>query len=117
MRKLVYLVACTADGFIAGEDGSFDFFPASGEHLPYLAREYPETIPGHLRDTLGAHSENRSFDTVLMGRRTYEVGLTFGVTSPYSHLRQVVVSRTMSASPDPRVQLADGDPVSLDRKS
>jgi dihydrofolate reductase len=37
MRKLVYFVACSADGFIAREDGAFDFFPMTGDHLPFLA--------------------------------------------------------------------------------
>jgi hypothetical protein len=63
-----YFVACTADGFIAREDGSFDFFPMEGEHIPFIAREYPETIPGHLRQDFGVVDENRHFDAVLMGQ-------------------------------------------------
>src|SRR5215510_5103015 len=101
MRKLTYFIACTADGFIAREDGTFEFFPMTGGHIPHIVAEYPETIPGHLRDPLGARGPNRHFDTVLMGRVTYEVGTTIGVTSPYPQLRQYVASRTMTASPDP----------------
>jgi len=115
MRKLTYLIACTVDGFIAREDGSFDFFPMTGEHIPYIAAEYPETIPGHLRDTLGVRAGNVQFDTVLMGRKTYEVGLSIGITNPYAHLRQYVVSRTMAASPSPDVQLVSANPVDLVR--
>jgi dihydrofolate reductase len=115
MRKLVYLVACTVDGFIAREDGTFDFFPMTGAHLPYLVQEYPETIPGHLREALGVRGDNRHFDTVVMGRRTYEVGLAVGVTSPYPHLRQYVVSTSMPASVDPAVTLV-ADPVGTVRR-
>lgn len=115
MRNLIYFIACTADGFIAREDGSFDFFPMTGEHLPYIVREYPETIPQHLRKDLGAHGENRHFDTVVMGRRTYEVGLAMGLTNPYPHLRQFVVSSTMTASPEVDVELVRHDPVALVR--
>lgn len=115
MRKLIYLVACTIDGFIAREDGSFDFFPMTGEHIPYIVAEYPDTIPGHLRDALGVRADNAHFDTVLMGRNTYEVGSAVGVTSLYAHMRQYVVSRTMPASPSPDVQLVSTDPIDLVR--
>ena len=113
MRRLIYYVACTVDRFIAREDGSFDFFPMEGEHLTDLIASFPETIPGHLREALGARDEKRWFDTILIGRRTYEVGLDVGVTSPYPQLRQYVVSRTMKASPDGEVTLVSGDPLAL----
>jgi dihydrofolate reductase len=115
MRKLTYFIACTVDGFIAREDGSFDFFPMTGEHLPHIVVEYPETIPGHLRDALGVRGGNRHFDTVMMGRNTFDVGLAMGITSPYPHLRQYVVSKTMTASPNPQVQLVSTDPANLVR--
>lgn len=115
MRKLTYLIASTVDGFIAREDGSFDFFPMTGEHIPYIVAEYPETIPGHLRDQLGVRAVGKHFDTVLMGRKTYEAGTAIGVTSPYAHLQQYVVSRTMTASPSPDVQFISSDPMDLVR--
>ncbi len=115
MRKLIYFIAVTADGFIADTDGGFDFFPTSGGHLDYLVEEYPETFPGHLRPLLGVEGEPKHFDTVLMGRETYEVGLTMGVTNPYPHLRQIVVSSTMTESPDPAVELT-ADPVEWVRR-
>jgi len=111
MRKLIYYVACTVDSFIAREDGSFDFFLAEGEHLADLVRLFPETVPGHLREALGVTAPNQLFDAVLMGRRTYDVGLNLGVTSPYPHLQQYLFSRSMTQSPDPSVELVRGDPV------
>jgi len=116
MRNLTYYIAVSADGYIAREDGSLDFFPMAGEHLPYIATEYPETIPEHLRATFGVQSGNRHFDTVVMGRRTYEVGSAVGFTNPYPHLRQYVVSRSMPASPDPGVRLVSEPPADLVRR-
>lgn len=115
MRQLIYYVACTADGFIARQDGSFDVFPTEGDHIAGLVESFPETIPGHLREALGVRAANRRFDTVLMGRRTYEVGLAAGVTSPYSHLKQYVFSRGMTRSPDAEVELVSDDALGLVR--
>jgi dihydrofolate reductase len=116
MRELTYYVACTVDRFIARADGSCDFFLAEGEHLRDLLDSFPETVPAHLRDALGVRGENRWFDTVLMGRRTYEVGLAVGATSPYPHLKQFLFSRIMTTSPDRQVHLVSGDAVEFVRR-
>lgn len=109
MRKLVYYVACTADGFIAREDGSFDCFPMEGEHYADLFSSFPETVPAHLRERLGVSAPNQHFDAVLMGRATYEVGIPLGVTNPYPHLKQYLFSRSLESSPDPGVELVSTD--------
>lgn len=116
MRKLVYFIACTADGFIARDDGSFDCFPTSGDHLAFLAREYPETFPEHIRTHFGVVEGNRRFGSVLMGRRTYEVGVSIGITNPYPRLEQFVVSSSLGKSPDANVQLVARDPAGLVRR-
>ncbi|HWT22504.1 MAG TPA: dihydrofolate reductase family protein [Solirubrobacteraceae bacterium] len=43
------------------------------------------------------------------GRRTWEGGLPEGVTSPYPHLRQIVVSSTLTEPPDPALELIRDD--------
>lgn len=111
MRKLTYLVASTLDGFIAGPDGSFDFFPVSDSYLEFLSSEYPETIPTPGREALGIDPENKHFDTVLEGRGSYGVGLKAGITDAYAHLRHYVFSQSMTTSPDPAVELVSTDPV------
>jgi dihydrofolate reductase len=113
MRKLKYYIACTVDGFIAREDGSFDCFPMEGEHFADLFDSFPETIPAHVQKALGIPPENKQFDAVLMGRKTYEVGLQIGLTNPYPTLKQYVFSRSMRASPDENVELVSGDAVGL----
>ena len=115
MRKLTYYVACTIDRYIARRNGSFDFFLPEGEHLADLIASFPETIPAHLRDVLGVRDENKVFDTVLMGRRTYEVGIPLGVTNPYPQMTQYVFSRSLAAPPDPAIRLVSGDPVACVR--
>lgn len=108
MRDVVYYVATTLDGFIARPDGSFHEFPWDDEFGVYLFEHFPETIPAHLRHDDGP---NRRFDTVLMGRATYEVGLREGITSPYPTLDQYVFSRTLGKSPDDAVTLVSTDAV------
>jgi dihydrofolate reductase len=116
VRRLVYYVAVTLDGFIARPDGSFDCFLFEGEHFCDLIERFPETFPTHYRSEAGITGEARCFDTVLMGRHTYEVGLREGLTSPYAHLRQYLVSTTLRESPDPAVRLHRGDPLDLVRR-
>jgi dihydrofolate reductase len=115
-RQLVYYVACTVDGFIAREDGSFDWALSEGEHFTDLIENFPETFPVHLRKALGVSQDARRFDTVLMGRKTYEVGLNAGITSPYEPLRQFVVSRSMPEIPHSAVHLYRGAALDLVRQ-
>jgi dihydrofolate reductase len=98
MRKLKYHVATTVDGFLAREDDSYDFFPMTGDHVTeYLA-------------------SFATYDTVLMGRRTYEPALKVGVTDPYPALETYVFSRSMKESPNPRVKLVSDDAVGVVRR-
>ena len=116
MRKLTYYVASTIDGFIATEEGSVDFFPVGGDHGPAITAQYPETLPTKVREALGIDKRNRYFDTVLMGRKTHDFGVRTGTSSPYSHLRQFVVSTTLPESPDPSVELISSHPLATVRE-
>ncbi|WP_141578635.1 dihydrofolate reductase family protein [Actinomadura sp. WMMA1423] len=116
MRRLVYYVAATLDGYIAGPDGQYDFLPFEGEPAKMIVDEYPETLPAHVRGPLGiAAAPNRHFDAVVMGRGTYEPALTAGITSPYPHLEQYVVSTTLGID-DPAVTVVAEDPAGLVRE-
>jgi dihydrofolate reductase len=58
-------------------------------------------------------SLKKDYDIVLMGRRTYEFGFQFGVTSPYPWMKQYVFSRTMGKSPDPNVELVSENIIDI----
>ncbi|MFF0743865.1 dihydrofolate reductase family protein [Streptomyces sp. NPDC004111] len=113
MRKLAYYVGMSIDGFIAAPDLSIDAYPVSEEFLrDFLVGEYPECLPTHVRRHLGADdTPNKHFDTMLQGRTTYQAALDIDIPSPYAHLRQYVVSRTLAeaGSPSPDVEILSGD--------
>ena len=113
MRELTYYVACSVDGFIAHNDGSHEGFSQDDEYLADLLASFPETVPSHLREIMGINAENQWFDIVLMGRKTYEIGLKDGVTNPYSHMKQYLFSRSMKESPDENVELVGENAVGL----
>ena len=93
MPELVYHVACTLDGFIAQPDGATQDFCWDDELVSdFLA-------------------EQSGYGTVLMGRKTYEVGLAAGKASPYPELRQIVFSQTLREAPDAAIELVSGDPA------
>ncbi|MGC2999797.1 dihydrofolate reductase family protein [Streptomyces sp. G35A] len=121
MRRLVYYIATTLDGFIAGPDGADPtgpngFWPIPEDYLHHLMIEYPENLPAPARAALSVTAEGTRFDTVLEGRRSYEIGLAAGITDAYPHLRHLVFSRTLTESPAPAVELVADDPVATVRE-
>jgi dihydrofolate reductase len=83
MRRVRYQVACSVDGYIAGPDDDFDWIP-------------PE--PTFDFDALHAQ-----FDTLVMGRRTYEV--VRGMIGGFGGKRIVVASRTLRPAEHPGVEV------------
>ncbi|MDT6982304.1 dihydrofolate reductase family protein [Streptomyces lusitanus] len=121
MRKLVHYVATTLDGFIAGPDGAdptgpHGFWPIPEDYVQHLAAEYPETLPVQARQALSITAEGTHFDTVLEGRRSYQIGLAAGISDAFPHLRHLVFSRTLTESPAPAVELVADDPVATVRE-
>jgi len=120
MRKLVYYVATTLDGFIAGPDrgdpSGQEYFPISPDLVEFIVANYPETLPTPARRALSIDGPALAFDTVLEGRHSYEIGLAVGLANAYPHLRHIVFSRSIAASPDPAVEVVNSDPVEFVRK-
>lgn len=120
MRKLVYYIGVSIDGRIAGPGGEADFYPvgegeAAAAYMAWVNERYPETVPTQYRPHAGlADAPNKRFDTVLMGLNTYRAVLDQGIGSPYAHLRQYVVSRSLDRVDDPAVELVR-DPAALVR--
>jgi dihydrofolate reductase len=97
MARVQYLVASTLDGYIAHPDGSFDGFVWDDE----VVADFLASL--------------QTYSTVVMGRKTYEVGLREGKTSPYPHLRQIVFSRSMPTTPDAAVEVTSKAPAEVVR--
>ncbi|MFD4293743.1 dihydrofolate reductase family protein [Rhodococcus sp. NPDC058505] len=114
MRELVYYVAASLDGYIAGPDGRYDAFLMEGDHMADLAR-FADAIPTDGAAHLGIPQPGTRFDTVLMGWNTYAGGAAEGATSPYRHLRQIVFSRSNHADAE-NLEVAAADPVELVRE-
>lgn len=95
MKKLKYYVASSLDGAIADSEGGFGFLLMEGEHLPDFIESFSW------------------FDTVLMGRKTYEVGLAEGKSDPYPMFESYVFSRSMAESPNERVKLVSDKAAEL----
>jgi dihydrofolate reductase len=113
MRKLVYYVAVSIDGYIADPDGGFDAFLVEGGHASVVFGEYADALPAHVHAALGIQAPKTRFDTVIMGWNTLTPALDVGIASPYPHLRQIVASRH-PRDVDPAIVLTD-DPVATVR--
>ena len=89
MRSLVYSVASSLDGFIAGPNGENDWivFDPSFDFAALWGR----------------------FDTLLMGRRTYEVALKRFQSLEQMGKKVVVVSTTIEPAKHPGTTIVAGD--------
>ncbi|HTV02984.1 MAG TPA: dihydrofolate reductase family protein [Luteitalea sp.] len=91
-RRVRYQVAASLDGFIAAEDGSYDWIPMD-----------PAIDFGALF---------AQFDTLLMGRKTYETMLAYegGVNEQGVYGKETFVfSRTLDTAAHPNVKVERGD--------
>ena len=88
MTEIKLFIATTLDGFIAREDGSLDWLPGSRADEPQLEDE-----PKKANNNDGGYSDFVStIDVVVMGRKTYEEILGFGVEWPYSNFKSYIVT-------------------------
>lgn len=87
MRRVRYVVAMSLDGYIAGPDDDYDWIP---------------TDP-----TIDFEALFRAFDTVLVGRRSYEVARRGGQPPGMPGMKVHVFSRTLAGTDDPDVAVSD----------
>src|SRR5262245_30783862 len=96
MRTVTFGVACSLDLFIARPDHAVDWLVWSDD-VSAVTAEYWKTI-----------------DTVVMGRKTYEVALRFG-QGAYSGVKNYVFSGTLKAAPDSGVTIIREDAAAFIR--
>jgi len=97
-RRIIARIATSADGFIARRDGSVDFL-----------NERPRP-----KGSYGMGEFYRSIDTILWGRKTYDVALDFqrqGVKGAAfdPNVKNYVFSRNPPAAPPPGVEFVSED--------
>lgn len=86
MGRIIYSVAMSLDGFIAGPNGEYDWIPMDPD-IDFAA--------------MGAQ-----FDTLLMGRKTYQpMAAQGGSGGPFADMAIVVASRTLRQADHPKVSI------------
>lgn len=83
MRRICYSVAASLDGYVAGPNGEADWISADPE--------------------IDFQALFARFDTLLMGRKTYEAAAGHGSGGAMPGVRTVVVSRSLRPSDNPAV--------------
>lgn len=95
-RKVVLYIASSLDGYIASENGNLDFLSmveSPGEDYGY--NDFIATV-----------------DTVIMGRKTYDKVLSFGIDFPHRDKKCYVLSRTKTGR-DENVEFVAGNIAGL----
>ncbi len=116
MRALVYFVAVSLDGRIAGPTGRTDVFPTDPEYLLRLAEDWGDGLPTGFHEAMGTSAQGTRWDTVVMGRRTFQPALDAGVPDPYAHLDTYVFSRTLDPDQHRDVTVVAGDAAEFVRE-
>ncbi|MDQ2871025.1 MAG: dihydrofolate reductase family protein [Acidobacteriota bacterium] len=98
MRKIIAYLATSADGYIARPDGD----------VQWLDRPHP---PGDY----GMAEFYRSIDTVLLGRKTWEMGVKLGQES-FTGKKNYVFSRSHRSSKTKGVEFVTEEPGKLARR-
>ncbi|WP_114854143.1 dihydrofolate reductase family protein [Brachybacterium sp. YJGR34] len=114
MRELIYYVAVSLDGYIAGPDHQFDAFLTEGDHMDGINERYADAIPTDIAEQLGIDQSRGRFDAVVMGANTHAVGLP-EMPSPYRHLEQVVFTHR-PLEPAENLTVTGEDPVRVVRE-
>ncbi len=95
-RKVIVYIATSIDGFIAKTDGDISFL---------------DTVAGSGED-YGYSDFINSVDTVIMGRKTYDKVLSFGIGNPHAAIQSYIITRTERKSED-NVTFYTGDITAL----
>ncbi|GJM29688.1 MAG: dihydrofolate reductase [Cyclobacteriaceae bacterium] len=80
MKRIVYYVATSLDGFISGKDGDVSGFTGKGNGVDQYLNDLKE------------------YDTVIMGRKTYEFGYDYGLEPgqlAYPHMAHYIFSDSL----------------------
>jgi dihydrofolate reductase len=91
-RRIIVYIATSADGFIARPDGSVD----------WLDRPRP-------KGNYGMGAFYRSIDTCVLGRKTYDLSVSFGMPAAYAGKKNYVFSRTLKKAASPTVVIVNED--------
>lgn len=95
MRKIVFGGANSLDNFIAGPNGEIDWLRWNNE-VSQIISAFWQTI-----------------DTVLMGRKTYEVAQQQGGANSYAGVRSYVFSRTLAPRVEGGLEIVTSDAVTF----
>lgn len=100
MRKVTFGGANSLDNYFARKDDSVDWLMWSDETAAFM-KDYWATI-----------------DTILMGRRTYEVAMKMMKTksNPYPDMKSYVFSRTLKPKKSKSLEIVGEDAVEFVRK-
>lgn len=94
MRSTILYIAISLDGYIADKNGGVTWL---------------EDIPNPEKSDYGYAEFYDGIDTTIMGNKTYQQVLGFGVEFPYKDKTNFVVTRDQSLTKDENVQYVSGN--------